>query len=53
MDSLGMQNLVLILGNGQNWLGTPPIVLQFIFVCFHFVFLQMPVREKHLFSFLT
>jgi len=25
------------LGNGQIWLATPPVVLQFIFVFFHFV----------------
>jgi len=30
----------LTLGNGQVWLGAPPVVLQFIFVFFHFVVLQ-------------
>jgi len=29
--------MVLTLGNGQIWLGTSPIVLQFILVFFHFV----------------
>ena len=29
--------MVLTLGNGQIWLGTPPVVLQFILVFFHFV----------------
>jgi len=53
MDLQGMQSVVLTLGNGQIWLGAPPIVLQFIAVFFHFVVLQMPLREKHLFSFLT
>jgi len=37
MDLQGMQSMVLILGNGQIWLGTPPIVLQFILVFFHLV----------------
>jgi len=32
-----MQSMVLTLGNGQILLGTPPVVLQFIFVFFHFV----------------
>jgi len=41
--------MVLTLGNGQIWLGAPPVVLQFIFVFFHFVALQMPLREKHSF----
>jgi len=39
--------MVLTLGNGQIWLGAPQVVLQFIFVFFHFVALQMPLREKH------
>jgi len=43
--------MVLTLGNGQIWLGAPIIVLQFIFVLFHSVVLQMPFREKHSFSF--
>jgi len=43
--------MVLTFGNGQIWLGAPPEVLQFIFIFFHFVVLQMPLREKHLFSF--
>ena len=46
-----MQSLVLTLGNGQIWLGAPPVVLQFIFVFFHFVVLQLPLREKHSFGF--
>jgi len=29
--------MVLTLGNGQIWLGTPPVVLQYILVLFHFV----------------
>jgi len=44
-----MQSLVLTLGNGQIWLGAPPVVLQLIFVFFHFVALQMPLREEHSF----
>jgi len=32
-----MQSMVSSLGNGQIWLGTPPVVLQFILVFFHFV----------------
>jgi len=32
MDLQGMQRMVLTLGNGQIWLGTPPVVLQFIVV---------------------
>jgi len=32
-----MQSMVLTLGNGQIWLGTPPVALQFILVFFHFV----------------
>jgi len=43
------QSMVLTLGNGQISLGAPPVVLQFIFVFFHFVALQMPFREKHSF----
>jgi len=49
MDLQGMQSMVLTLGNGQSWLGAPPVVLQFIFVFFHFVVLQMPLRETHSF----
>ena len=30
-----MQSMVLTLGNGQTWIGTPPVVLQFILVFFH------------------
>jgi len=37
MDLQGIQSMVLTLGNGQIWLGTPPVVLQFILVFFHFV----------------
>jgi len=37
MDLQGIQSLVLTLGNGQIWLGTPPVVLQIILVFFHFV----------------
>jgi len=44
-----MQSMVLTLGNGQILLGAPPVVLQFIFVFFHFVALQMPLREKYSF----
>ena len=29
--------MVLTLGNGQICIGTPPVVLQFILVFFHFV----------------
>jgi len=50
MDLQGMQSIFLTLGNGQIWLGAPPILLQFIFAFFHFVVLQMLLREKHLFS---
>jgi len=46
-----MQSMVLTPGNGQIWLEAPLIVLQFIFVFFHFVVLQMPLREMHSFSF--
>jgi len=31
-----MQSTVFNLGNGQMWLGTTPVVLQFILVFFHF-----------------
>jgi len=37
MDLQGMQSMVLTLGNGQIWLGTHAVVLQFILVFFHFV----------------
>jgi len=37
MNLQGMKSMVLTGGNGQIWLGAPPIVLQFIFVFFHFV----------------
>jgi len=46
-----MQSMVLTFGNSQIWLGTPLLVLQFIFVFCHFVVLQLPLREKHSFSF--
>jgi len=46
-----MQTLVLTPGNGQIWLGAPPVVLQFIIVFFHFVVLPLPLRKKRLFSF--
>jgi len=36
-DLQGMQSMVLTLGNGQIWLGTPPVVLQFILVFLHFL----------------
>jgi len=29
--------MVLTLGNGQIWLGAPPVVLQFILILFQFV----------------
>jgi len=32
-----MLSTVLTLGNGQIWLGIPPVVLQFISVVSHFV----------------
>jgi len=35
MDLQGIQSMVLTLGNGQIWLGTPPVVLQFILEFFH------------------
>jgi len=41
--------MVLTFGNGQIRLGAPPVELQFILVFFHFVVLQMPLREKHSF----
>jgi len=37
MDLQGMQIKVLTLENGQMWLGTSPVVLQYILVFFHFV----------------
>jgi len=37
MDLQGMQSMVFTLGNGQIWLGTSLVVLQFILVVFHFV----------------
>jgi len=45
MDFQGMQSMVFTFGNGQIWLGAPPIVLQYIFVFFHFVVLQMSLRK--------
>jgi len=36
-DLQAMQSIVSTLGNGQIWRGTPPIVLQFILVFFHFL----------------
>jgi len=47
MNLQGMQSMVLNFGNGQIWLGAPPVVLQFSFEFFDFVVLQMPLREKH------
>jgi len=35
MDLQGMQSIVLALENGQIWLGTSPVVLQFDFGFFH------------------
>ena len=32
-----LQSMVLTLGNGQIWLGTPPVVLHFIIAFFHIV----------------
>jgi len=32
-----MQSMVRTVGNSRIWLGTPPVVLQFILVFFHFV----------------
>jgi len=32
--------MVLILGIGQIWLGTPSVVLQFILVFFHFLIVK-------------
>jgi len=38
MDLQGFtRSVVLIPANGQIWIGTPPVVLQDIFVFFHFV----------------
>jgi len=37
MELQGMQSMVSTFGNGQIWLGTPPVVLQFILLFFHFV----------------
>jgi len=51
MDLQGIQTMVLAFGNGQIWLGTPLVVLQFIFVFFHLVVLQSCLHEKHSFSF--
>jgi len=31
-----MQSMVLTPANGQIWLGTSPVVMQYIFVFFHF-----------------
>jgi len=35
--AIGMLSMVLTLGNGEIWLGIPPVALQFILVFFHFV----------------
>jgi len=51
MDLQVMQSMIVTPENGQIWLGAPPVVLQFIFVLFHYVVLQFPLREKHSFSF--
>ena len=37
IDIQGMQNVDLPHVNGHIWPGTPPIVLQFIFILFHFM----------------
>jgi len=37
MDLQGMQSMVFTFGNGQIWLGSSLVVLQFILVFFHFV----------------
>jgi len=37
MDLQGMPSMVLTLGSDQIWLGTSPVLLQFILVFFHFV----------------
>jgi len=50
MDLQGIPGVVLTLGNGQIWLGTPPVVLQFILGFFHFVVCNC-LCEKHSFSF--
>jgi len=36
-DLQAMQSMVPTLRNGQMWLGTPPVVLQFILAVFHFL----------------
>ena len=46
-----MQSMVLTIGNGQIWLGTPPVVLQFIITIIPVCGLQLPLRESHWFSF--
>jgi len=48
-----MQSMVLTFGNGQIWLGTPPVVLQFILVFFLVcgLLLQLLLRETPWFSF--
>jgi len=51
MNLQGKQSMVLTLGNGQIWFGAPAVVFQFVFVFFHFVVLQLLLREKHLFLF--
>jgi len=51
MDLQRMESIVLTFGNGQIWLGTPVLLLQFIFVFFHFVVVQLPLCEKPPFSF--
>jgi len=42
--------MVLTLGNAQIWLGTPPMVLIY-FSILPLCGLQLPLREKHSFSF--
>jgi len=36
-DQFEFETPVLTLGNGQIWLGTPPVVLQIMLVFFHFL----------------
>jgi len=42
--------MILTLGNAQVWLGTPPVVLKFNLVFFHFVVCNC-LYKKHSFSF--
>jgi len=45
MDLQGMQSMVLTLGNGHIWLGTPPVVLQYLLVFSHFVVCNCPFTK--------